>query len=374
MPFISIMSEYIHAHQLVYFCLVLLCSAGITLFAIPSILYVARKRHLYDDLGHFRKEHDQGIPRLGGVAMFVSFTITVLMFSIAIKEIPVNCLITACIILLAVGLKDDLHGVNPSNKFLMQFVLALVLVICGDIRLTNLYGLLGITQLPYLISIMITIFGIILVINAFNLVDGIDGLAATLGIMANGIFSACFIYLRQYELAAIGLAMIGAIFGFLKYNITPAKLFMGDTGSLLTGLISVIMGIELVIHGSATGLAGNALWFSAPALVIAAFITPLFDTARVFIMRIAAGKSPFSADRNHLHHRILNLGFTHLQTTLLLVGLNLVVVLLVIAAGTEHPMLVILATVACYCLFNWGLTFALRSKKRDNVALRNFFL
>jgi UDP-GlcNAc:undecaprenyl-phosphate/decaprenyl-phosphate GlcNAc-1-phosphate transferase len=368
------MLNYLHTHLLIYYFVVLCCSAGITLFAIPSILYVARKRHLYDDLGHFRKEHDHGIPRLGGVAMFVSFTITVLMFSIATKELPVNCLITACIILLAVGLKDDLHGVNPSNKFLMQLIIALVLVICGDIRITNLYGIMGINELPYVLSVLITIFGMILVINAFNLIDGVDGLAGTLGIMANGVFAGLFVYLHQYQLAAVALAIIGSILGFLKYNITPAKLFMGDTGSLLTGLISVIMGIELVKYGTITSDKIETHWLSAPALVIAAFITPLFDTTRVFVLRIAAGTSPFKADRNHLHHRMLKLGLTHIQTTLLLLIVNVVIILLVIAAGAEHTFASIIGVVISYMIFNWALTFCLRSKERENIALRNLFV
>lgn len=373
-PLFLTFSSYLCAHQLVYCCLILICSAGISLFAIPSILYVARRRHLYDDLGHFRKEHDSGIPRLGGVAMFVSFTITVLMFSVTTPELPVNCIITACIILLALGLKDDLHGVNPTNKFLLQFVAAIVLVICGDIRLSSLYGILGIGQLPYIISVLFSIFCIILVVNAFNLIDGIDGLAGTLGIMANGIFAAFFIYLHQYQLAGIALAMVGAIFGFLKYNITPAKLFMGDTGSLLTGLISVVMGIELIKYGCSETAVFNMQWVSVPALVIAAFITPLFDTTRVFVLRIAAGKSPFAADRNHLHHRILKMGLTHLQTTLLLVSVNILVVLIVIASGAEHTFATIAGTVLSYMVFNWIITFFLRSKSREVIALRNLFV
>lgn len=369
------MLNYLYAHQPAYYFIILLCSVGITMFAIPSILYVARRRHLYDDLGHFRKEHDQGIPRLGGVAMFVSFTITVLMFSVATKELPINCVITACIILLAVGLKDDLHGVNPTNKFLMQFIIAIVLVICGNIRLTNLYGFLGIGELPYMFSVLFTIFSIILVINAFNLIDGIDGLAATLGIMANGVFAAFFTYLHQYQLAAVALAMVGAIFGFLKYNITPAKIFMGDTGSLLTGLISVIMGIELTKYGS-VGQGGEfaVQWFSAPAIVIAVLITPLFDTSRVFVLRIASGKSPFAADRNHLHHRILKMGFSHLQTTLLLVSINIFMILMVIVAGAENAVAAIVGVVLSYMIFNWVLTFFLRSKQRESMALRNLFI
>ncbi len=374
LPLISTALHYVYHHQIFHYCLVLLSSAGIVLFAIPSILHVAQKRHLYDDFGHFRKEHDHGIPRLGGVAMFVSFAITVLMLVNGDNVLPINCLITACIILFTVGLKDDLYGVNPSTKFMIQFVAAFVVVICGDIRITHLDGLMGVEQLPYIISVLLTIFAIILVTNAFNLIDGIDSLAATLGIMANGIFATGFIYLHQYQLAAIAFAMVGAIFGFLKYNITPAKLFMGDTGSLLTGFISVLMGIELINYGNEWNLGSAVQLFSAPALVLAVLITPLFDTCRVFIIRIASGKSPFAADRNHLHHRTLKLGFTHLQTTLLLITVNLVVVFVVITVGADHAIGAIISALATYMVFNWMITFFLRSKERENLALRNLFV
>src|ERR1700733_12827679 len=171
------MTEYLHLYHSVYYIIIVFVSTIITLIAIPSILHVARTRHLYDDLGHFRKSHDHGIPRLGGVAIFVSFTITSLLFCMTDKSLPINYLLTACIILFAVGLKDDLSGVNSSTKFLIQFIVSLNLVVLGDIRLTSMYGILGIFDLPYIVSAGLTILVIMLLINAFNLIDGIDGLA-----------------------------------------------------------------------------------------------------------------------------------------------------------------------------------------------------
>lgn len=368
------MLDYLYAHPLLYCCFTLVCSAGIALISIPSILHVARKRHLYDDLGHFRKEHDHGIPRLGGVAIFVSFTITVLMLGIANQILPVNCLIAACIILLALGLKDDLHGVNPSTKFSVQFVIAFIIAICGDIRLTHLSGFLGIGQLPYTVSILLTMFGIILIMNAFNLIDGINGLASSLSLMANVTFAVFFISIHQYQMAALALAITGAIFGFLKYNITPAQLFMGDTGSLLIGLVSVILGIKAVGYSQDIKIYQHPPFFSVPAMVVAAFITPLFDTARVFIIRIAAGKSPFRADRKHIHHRLLKMGLSHLQATFLLVAINIAVILLVIFSGITSTFIAVVSILSAYLLLNWLLVFLERSKKRENLALRNLFI
>lgn len=367
------MTEYLHIDPLVYYITIVVFSALITIIAIPSILHVARERHLYDDLGHFRKQHDHGIPRLGGVAIFVSFTITSLLFSMTGKVLPINYLLTACIIIFAMGLKDDLWGVNSRTKFSIQFLAALILVVMGDIRLTSMYGVFGIGDLPYLPSVALTVLTIILIVNAFNLIDGIDSLAGATGIVANGSFAGLFICMHQYELAAVSLAMAGALIGFLKFNITPAKLFMGDTGSLLIGLISAVMAIKFIELNKFTPTNSSEI-YSAPALSVAILIGPIFDTLRVFVLRLYAGVSPFQADRNHVHHRMLKLGLTHLQATVILVSLNLLCIFLVIVFRSYgNSVLLGLILVACL-LFNWAISFFLRSKERERLALRNLFV
>src|ERR1700712_936702 len=164
------MMEYLHSYSFIYYIFIVVLSFLITSFAIPSILHVARFRHLYDDLGHFRKEHDHGIPRLGGVAIFVGFTITSLLFCMTDKSLPINYLLTACIILFAMGIKDDLSGVNSSTKFIIQIIVCAILVVLGDIRLTSMYGVFGIYELPYVVSAGLSILIILLVVNAFNLI------------------------------------------------------------------------------------------------------------------------------------------------------------------------------------------------------------
>jgi UDP-GlcNAc:undecaprenyl-phosphate GlcNAc-1-phosphate transferase len=367
------MTEYLHAHHFVCYILIVITSVLITASAIPSILHVARTRHLYDDLGHFRKQHDHGIPRLGGVAIFVSFTITMLLFGMVDKSLPVNYLLTACIILFAMGIKDDLSGVNASTKFLIQFVTGTILVMLGDIRLTSLYGIMGVYDITYFPSIILSVLTIMLIINAFNLIDGIDGLAATIGIIVNGVFAASFIYIKQYELAGVSLAMVGALFGFLKFNITPAKIFMGDTGSLLLGLISAVMAIKFIEVNKFTDNSSPEI-YAAPALAIAILIGPIFDTLRVFSIRIASGSSPFKADRNHIHHRMLRLGFNHFQTTVILAGANLVTIILAYAFTNYGNSVLILLIAIVSLSFNWLITFFIRCKERERFALRYLFV
>jgi len=365
--------EFFHTYHFENYIFIICISILITLLAIPSILHVARSRHLYDDIGHFRKQHDHGIPRLGGVAIFVSFAITVMIFSVVDKGFSISYLLISAIILFAMGLKDDLSGVNSSTKFLIQFIVSLNLVVLGDIRLTSMYGILGIFDMPYLVSVSLTILVIMLLINAFNLIDGIDGLAATTGIIANGSFAALFIYMHQYELAVVSLAIVGAIIGFLRFNITPAKIFMGDTGSLLIGLISAVLAIKLIELNKLT-IGGSAQVYSAPALTVAILIGPIFDTMRVFIIRIINGGSPFEADRNHIHHRMLRLGFTHLQTTLIFAVINIMAIAMVFLFRSYGNPVLVFSIFALSIAFNWTITFFIRSTERDGLALRNLFI
>ncbi|HVW96666.1 MAG TPA: MraY family glycosyltransferase [Mucilaginibacter sp.] len=366
------MMNLMHNYAAVYYIFIVAVSLLITSFAIPSILHVARFRHLYDDLGHFRKEHDHGIPRLGGVAIFVGFTITSLLFCMTDKSLPINYLLTGCIILFAMGIKDDLSGVNSNTKFVIQFIVCSILVILGDIRLTGMYGVFGIYELPYAVSAALSILLILLVVNAFNLIDGIDGLAATTGIIANGAFAILFIYVKQYELAAVSFAMAGSILGFLRFNITPAKIFMGDTGSLLIGLISAVMALKFMQVNTITPTTLPDI-YEAPALTVAILIGPIFDTIRVFVVRIINGGSPFTADRNHIHHRMLKLGFTHLQTTLILTAANVGIILMVLVLKGYGNTILILMVISMSLLFNWLITFFLRSKERESLAFRNLF-
>ncbi len=367
------MTEFLQINSFIYYLFIVIFSALITSFAIPSILHVARSRHLYDDLGHFRKSHDHGIPRLGGVAIFVSFTITSLLFCMTDKSLPINYLLTSCIILFAMGLKDDLSGVNSSTKFLIQFIVCAILVVLGNIRLTNMYGVFGIYDLSYALSVCLSILIILMIVNAFNLIDGIDGLAATTGIAANGTFAGLFIYMHQYELAAVSLAMAGSILGFLRFNITPSKIFMGDTGSLLIGLITAVMALKFM-EANKLETTQAYMNYSVPALTFAILIGPVFDTIRVFVIRISNGVSPFTADRNHVHHRMLRLGFNHLQTTLILTGTNITTIAMVFLFKSYGNSLLIILIIVVSLLFNWTITFFLRSKERESLAFKNLFL
>jgi UDP-GlcNAc:undecaprenyl-phosphate GlcNAc-1-phosphate transferase len=236
-----------------------------------------------------------------------------------------------------------------------------------------MYGVLGIYELPYAISCILSVVVIITMVNAFNLIDGIDGLAGVTGIVANVSFAALFIYMHQYNLALISISVIGAIAGFLRFNITPAKIFMGDTGSLFIGLISVTMAIEF-IEGNKVSAFNSPQIYSAPALAVAILIGPVFDTLRIFFIRIISGVPPFIADRNHIHHRMLRLGYTHVQTTIILAIINILSITITLFFSHLGNYTLIILIFLISVLFNWLITFLIRSKEREQVALRNLFV
>lgn len=353
----------------IYYLVVILISSVVSFIAIPSIIFVARERHLYDDAEGSRKDHDHGIPRLGGVAIFCSFSIVSLLFAKYDAVIPTNILLTSCIILFAVGLKDDLAGSGPGTKFVMQFLVAAILVFLGDVRLTSLYGVFNVSEIPIYVSIPVSILIIMFIVNAFNLIDGINGLAGTIGLVVNLTFAVLFIHMGQIEMASLAFSMVGAIIGFLYYNYTPARIFMGDTGSLLIGLISVVLAIKFIELNKFTDLGTRPSFFSAPAIAVAILIIPLFDTFRVFSIRILKGNSPFKADRNHIHHRILRLGFTHIQTTYLLALTNLVFIYIALNLRNWGNFSLIFMFMIVCAFINWCTTVLIRVKDRGHFKL-----
>lgn len=346
-----------------FYCLIVIISALVSRIAIPSIIFVANTRDLFDDVDHVRKTHTKGISRLGGVSIFCSFIIVSLLFANYDAFLPTNILLTSCIILFAVGLKDDLAGAGPGTKFFMQFLVASILVILGDVRLTSLYGVFNVQDIELIPSVLISIIIIMFMVNAFNLIDGIDGLAGTIGIIVNLTFAIMFLHMQQAELATLAFSMVGALAGFLYYNYTPARIFMGDTGSLLIGLISVILAIKFIELNKFNENIGRPIFISAPAVAVAVLIIPLFDTFRVFILRILKKKSPFSADRNHIHHRILRLGFTHLQATFSLALTNIVFIYLALFFQDWGNFILIFVFLGLCILINIATIYILRIKE-----------
>lgn len=288
-------------------------------FTTKPLILIALKKRLFDAPTEARKVHKKIVPNLGGLAVFTGFIFTVALFVDNTLVPHLNTLLAAGVIIFVIGLKDDIIGLDPMKKFAAQFLAAFILTILGDFRVMGLSGFLGIYDLSYPFSIGLSVFVIVGLINAYNLIDGIDGLVGCMGILGSISYAVLFYLAGQEAWAFIATAMAGSLAGFLFYNITPAKIFMGDCGSLVIGLVIAMFSIQFVNLGANTTLVLAGIPFKAiPAMAGAIAIMPVFDTLRVFTVRILKGKSPFKADRNHMHHRMLDLGFSHTQSSVIL--------------------------------------------------------
>ncbi len=203
-----------------------------------------------------------------------------------------------------------------------------IVVIMGNIRITGFHGFLGIQEISYLFSVFFTIFVFIVIINSLNLIDGIDGLASGVGILTLTSFGIWFLLIGNSALAAFSFSAVGAILAFFRFNVFGKvfKIFLGDTGSLIIGMVISIFTVSFLESSleHPMGTIGDA----APAIAFGVLIVPMTDTLRVFTLRILWGKSPFQPDRFHVHHRLLDLGYSHLKSTLLILSVNLIIILI----------------------------------------------
>ena len=295
----------------------------ITFFAIPIIIQVARQKKLFDEPDE-RKVHKLVIPTLGGLGIFGGFILATLIGA-PVGSFELQYFAAAAIVIFFLGIKDDILVLSATKKFIGQLVAAGIIIKFGNVQISDMHGFLGINIIPHLASIVLTLFTIIVIINSFNLIDGIDGLAGSLGLLTSLVFGIYFYYTGQLLYGVMALSLAGSLIGFLIYNFSPAKIFMGDTGSLLIGLINSILVIKFINTAGTSNIAFPLQ--AAPALGFAILIIPLFDTLRVFALRILSRRSPFSPDRTHVHHFLLELGYSHKKITLLCVGFNIAFIL-----------------------------------------------
>ncbi len=274
-----------------------------------------------------RRSHHISTPSLGGIGIFAGTLFSIILWTPFEYFGELQYILCAFIIIFLIGAKDDLDPISPTHKFLGELFAACILVFRAKVRLTSLYGFFGVYEIPEFASIVISIFTIIVIFNAFNLIDGINGLSASLGMLITFVLGIWFLLVGSIEIAIVAFALCGALVAFLKFNITPAKIFMGDTGALLLGLVCSILAIKFIeLHNV---LGDSAYTFrSAPSVAIAILIMPLFDTLRVFILRLMEGKSPFSPDRKHIHHILIDLGLSHMQATGVILLINLLFIIL----------------------------------------------
>lgn len=322
-----------------------LTAFALSYVAIPHIIKVARDRNLCEEPGE-RSSHTISTPALGGIGIFCGTVFAVVMWTPFQFFSNLQYILCALIIVFLVGLKDDLMPLQPVNKILGQVMAAAIIVFPGGISLQSFYGIFGLAEaLPVPVFAGISLFVILVFINAFNLIDGINGLAGSTGGLVAGVLGCWFLWAGRVELAVLSFGLVGAVLAFLRYNYTPAKTFMGDSGSMLIGTVCAVLAIEFITVNDSLSASSPYYMHSGPVVAIGVMILPLFDTLRVFLTRLFRRQSPFLPDRRHIHHLMIDLGLSHMQATAALTAVNVLFVTLVIALDAVMELHALLALI-----------------------------
>jgi UDP-GlcNAc:undecaprenyl-phosphate/decaprenyl-phosphate GlcNAc-1-phosphate transferase len=340
-------------------------SFTITFLAIPVIINVAEMKKLFD-MPDARKIHQVAITPLGGIGIFAGFVFGCLLTINFKYSSEFQYFIAASMVIFFLGLKDDILVLSPIKKFIGQVLAAFLIIYYGRIQIRSMHGFFGIHELPEMFSLLISYFSVIVIINSFNLIDGVDGLAGTLGLMSSALFGIYFMTAGMEPYYVLSFSLCGSLIAFLIFNFQPAKIFMGDTGSLLIGVVNAILVMEFIDPGN--GPASVNPIQSSPAIGFTILMIPLLDTLRVFAIRIFKRRSPFSPDRNHIHHLLLDRGLSHRTITLILVALNASMVVFVYMARSLGCTILILSVIALFFTF---IAIAYYSRSHHSISWTN---
>ncbi|MCC5937191.1 MAG: undecaprenyl/decaprenyl-phosphate alpha-N-acetylglucosaminyl 1-phosphate transferase [Lunatimonas sp.] len=314
-------------------------------FIITPIVILALKRANFIEMPGGRKIHTGQIPSMGGVAIVLAAFFGLFAWLDFEQINQTRYFLVAFAIMFSVGLRDDLIELSAFQKLLGQCIPAFFIIVMADIRISGFYGFLGMYELPYLVSISLTFFLLIVLTNSFNLIDGADGLAGTLSIISFSVLGFWFYHAGMEAYSLISFTLVGSILSFLVFNWHPAKIFMGDTGSLSLGFALTSL-VILFVDKNGTMAAWEGYKLGAPiAAGLALLIVPVYDTVRIFIKRISKGKSPLKPDKSHVHHFLIRMGLGHDKVALLLGGVKVlfIVISFGLAGLNDHILLPFMA-------------------------------
>lgn len=338
-------------------------------FLIPKISWIVQSRNLIDQPDH-RSSHKNSTPTMAGVSFFL-----VLIFMLnAINSwdtegIGIN-LIAATGLMFAIGLKDDLVLSTPRAKIGGEILAISFVLFCNCLEVSSLEGFLGVQEIPKLLSYGIIMFMILTIVNSYNMIDGIDGLASVIGISIFAVYGFIFYFAGLHFYFLLCLCLIGILLAYLRYNLSSTKkIFMGDTGSLTIGFCIGFMSLKFLSLDIAL-LSDYAFKGENKLIIIGAiFFIPLFDTIRVVLVRLLNKQSPFHPDNNHVHHILINSGLTHFKSSLFLCILNLFVAISLIFFSSIFSSVEMIGIVLLYFVFFFGVFYKLKS----NIGSRNRF-
>lgn len=304
--------------------LVALCT---TWWIFKKILKIAILKNIVDNPDQ-RKIQRAPVPVLGGIAVFFGIVISITMTALFYDATSLFAILGVMVIMLYIGVMDDILSLSPTVRFVIESVVVLILVFSNNYSINHFHGLWGMEEISMWISVPLTVVACVGILNAINMIDGVNGLLSGYCIVACSLFAAAFIWADDRDAASLALISIGALLPFFFHNVfgKKSKMFIGDGGALLMGIIisTFIIGALNSNSPLAEKVDDN---FGMIPFTLAVLAIPVFDTLRVMFGRICRGVSPFQADKTHLHHMLFGLGFSHIGITLFEILSNLMVVL-----------------------------------------------
>ena len=333
----------------------------ISFLLFPVIIKIFKQLKWVDVPGT-HKIHSDFVPSMGGVAILAGAGLALLMALPLQQWIIMKYFFISIALMFLIGLRDDVLALSPRQKLFSQFLPVFVLVFLDNVTLLSLYGLTDESSFSIPLSYFISLFTVIIITNAYNLIDGIDGLAGTIGLLILLFFGVWFYIADQSFLSLIALCFASSLLAFLFFNWQPSSIFMGDTGALTVGLIVSFFAIRFINHNYALPPDHIARFEGSISTAICVLIIPVFDTLRVIILRLRSMQSPFHADRNHLHHRLLTLGLSHAGAVKWITGINCFFLILALILRSQ-PDFVLLPIIVMTCLL---ISFALKWKQRHS--------
>ncbi|HCR54804.1 MAG TPA: undecaprenyl/decaprenyl-phosphate alpha-N-acetylglucosaminyl 1-phosphate transferase [Cytophagales bacterium] len=340
----------------------------ISFLLFPVLIKLLTRWELYDsDKDHMI--HKSFKPSMGGIVIYLGLILS-LVIALPFQEwVKLKYVFIGVTLMFMIGLRDDVLGLNPAKKLVSQLLPISILVVFGNVFINVSILSFDFYELPVWLNLTIAIIVIVLITNSYNLIDGLDGLAGTIGAICLTIFGIWFYWVDSMYFGLIAFSAVGTILSFLIFNWQPSKIFMGDTGALLIGLLLSYFSIEFLNYNSV--LPGDRImkFQSSIGTLICILIIPVFDTSRVVIFRLRKGLSPFRADKNHIHHQFLKLGFSHAKSVLSIASINVIFILLAWLLRNQ-PDGVILPLVVILCLFiNFALKWAQKNAGTHNETI-----
>lgn len=349
-------------------------SLFVVMISMPSLIKVAKLKHLVDEPSESRKIHFRSVPTIAGIVLFGAILFSYSVWfpdqydHISNAFTNFKYLTASLLVLFFVGIKDDIIGTAAVKKLLSHFLVGFILVVMAGVRIKSMYGIFGVGELEEWQSIFLSIFVYIVIVNAYNLIDGVDGLAGGIGFLNAMCFGVWFYLSGNIPMALLSVVLSGALLGFLFFNFSPAKIFMGDSGSLIVGAIICVLAIEMIGDYNQQIFPDITIFdhVSKPVFAMSVLVYPLVDTIRVFTIRILKGQSPLSADRNHIHHKLLDLGMSHKQTCLTIYLYSLVMAISSLFIQTNSTTLTFV--LVFLLAFSFVGILLLFNRKKSNIA------